>query len=155
MNLVAVAPVWLIAVLIVALAAAAIEDFIRLRISDVTSAIVALGAVAAMIAVGPPLSLWQNYAVFAMVLVFGTVAFSRGLMGGGDVKLLAALALWTDLRSGLWLVSAILMSGAVVAVGFLAVAFVHGGGIQAARKRRIPYGVAIAAGAGMMTAVFR
>lgn len=43
------------------------------------------------IEVGP---LMPRILIFACTLAFGFLAFTAGLLGGGDVKLMAALALW-------------------------------------------------------------
>jgi prepilin peptidase CpaA len=146
MNLIAVAPLWLIIVLALALVAGAAEDAARLRISNITCLVVAAGAIAAMVIAGGSISLWQNLALFAAILILGTFAFSAGWLGGGDVKLLAAVGLWVDLRSGVSLLTAILLSGGLVAIAFLAFRIVCREGIKSARQRRIPYGMAIALG---------
>ena len=153
MNLIATAPWWLAALLLVCLAAAAIEDFRRLRISNLTGAAVLAGALAAMAIAGLSLDLWQNFAVFVALLVLGTIAFGAGLMGGGDVKLLAALGLWVDLRGGVWLITAVFLAGGILALAY----------VLARRVRRsprasapaIPYGVAIAAGAAILMGLQR
>ena len=91
MNLVPHAPLWLLAILFAAMAAAAIEDFIRLRISNITCAAVFVAALVAMGLEGFSLVLWENAAVFAFLLICGTFLFATGKFGGGDVKLFAAL----------------------------------------------------------------
>ena len=48
MNLIVGSPVWLTILLALALAAAAIEDAVRLRISNLTCATVLIGAILAM-----------------------------------------------------------------------------------------------------------
>jgi len=144
-NLIAFAPPWVIWALIVALAAAAVEDGLRFRISNLTSAIIACGAVATMIAVGPSFAVWQNVVLMLVILAVGTAAFGAGLFGGGDVKLFAAVGLWLDLRGGLALVSAILLAGGGVAIAYLAARLVRRPA-GALRDRRVPYGIAIALG---------
>ena len=155
MNLIALAPLWLIWLLFAALIAAAVEDGIRLRISDWIPAIVLLGAIAAMFLAGPSISLWQNLLSFAIVLVLGTAAFSAGIFGGGDVKLLSAIALWVDLRSGFMLVTIILLAGAALAIIHLLPAMVSGRALRSVRATRIPYGIAIAAGVVVSMGLFR
>jgi prepilin peptidase CpaA len=145
MNLLVAAPVWLILVLIGAITAAAIEDAIRLRIHNATCAIVAAGAVAAMIAVGPTLALWQNMLVCAIILALGTAAFAGGLFGGGDVKLLASIGLWLDLKGGSILFMAVLLAGGLVAVAYLVANMLRRNN-PSVRSRRVPYGMAIALG---------
>ena len=44
MNLIPHAPLWLLAILLAAMAAAAVEDFLRLRISNITCAAVLVAA---------------------------------------------------------------------------------------------------------------
>lgn len=145
MNLLAAAPIWLILVLIGATAAAAIEDAVRLRINNITCAIIAAGAVGAMIAVGPSIALWQNMVVCAVILSLGTAAFAGGLFGGGDVKLLAAIGLWLDLKAGSVLFMAVLLAGGLVAVAYLIANMLRSSN-PGVRSRRVPYGLAIALG---------
>ena len=51
-------------------------------------------AVVAAVMAGPELALWQNLVVFLALLAVGTPMFAAGKLGGGDVKLLAAVGLW-------------------------------------------------------------
>lgn len=149
MNLIAGAPLWLLVILIVALVAAAIEDAARLRISNLTSLVVVAGALCAAIVEGPAWPLWQNLVVFIVILGLGTAAFGAGLLGGGDVKLFAALGLWVDLRTAVWLVALVLIAGGVVAIGYLlARPFRRDRG----KDRRVPYGIAIALGSFVLIA---
>ena len=84
MNLIIGSPWWLVALLMLALGAAAVEDALRFRISNLTCGAV-LGAALVAIAVhGFSPGLWQNAAVFAAILALGTLAFAAGWMGGGD-----------------------------------------------------------------------
>ena len=69
-------------------------------------------------------------------------AFAAGLLGGGDVKLLAASAIWVDLRHAVWLVALIFLAG-----GVLAILYLMSRPFRAQRSKRIPYGIAIAIGA--------
>jgi len=88
------APWWLAALLVLILLAAAVEDAVRFRISNITCLGVCCCAIVAMALNGFPLALWQNLVVFALVLTIGTAAFAAGWLGGGDVKLFAATCLW-------------------------------------------------------------
>jgi prepilin peptidase CpaA len=148
MNLVPTAPGWLLALLVLLLAAAAAEDAWRLRISNVTCLAVVILALVGAGVEGISASIWQNVAVLAVLLAVGTFAFSFGFLGGGDVKLLAALGLWTNFQGAVWLVAAVFIAG-----GMLAVLFIAGrrllriGRGKKRHERRIPYGLAIAAGA--------
>lgn len=150
MNLIVGAPWWLVALLATALIAAAIEDAVRLRISNVTCGSVLLLCVLAMTIRGFPVDLWRNVVVFGVVLAVGTLGFSARLLGGGDVKLFAAVALWTNFSAAIWLAAAVFLSGGALAVLFIL--------IRPMRRRTskpsgrygsygIPYGMAIVAGA--------
>lgn len=86
--------------------------------------------------------------VAAIVLLVATGLFATDLMGGGDVKLMSAAALWagTDLILPFLLTTALaggLLSTFVLLRLRLTVA---SGRPSAALQRRVPYGVAIAAG---------
>jgi prepilin peptidase CpaA len=85
--------------------------------------------------------------VAAAGFAVGFVLFARGLVGGGDVKLLSATMLW----AGATLVASQLIIMALVG-GALSVAAIA---IHYFRRRtadaaapKVPYGIAIAAGAG-------
>ena len=148
MNLVPTAPSWLLIILGLLLAAAAIEDAVRLRISNLTCLGVLVGALVAMALAGFDLRLWQNAANFAVLLAVGTPLFATGKIGGGDVKLLAALGLWFNLSGALWLIVAVFLAGGVFALLFILFRLLTGR--KYGREKRggvIPYGLAIVAGA--------
>jgi prepilin peptidase CpaA len=160
-NLAAQAPLWLALVFAVLLIVAAAQDALRLRISNVTVLLVIAAAVAAAVIAGLQIDLWQNLAVFFVLLVAGTPLFAAGKLGGGDVKLLAAVGLWFSIKSAAWMLIAVLLAGGVLAIVVLALrAFSWS---EAARERAvilrpkggIPYGVAIAAGALIAMALQR
>lgn len=153
LNLIAAAPSWLLILLACAIVAAAIEDGARLRISNLTILVVLAGAVVAVSVEGPTWMLWQNAAVFAVLLALGTAAFAGGWLGGGDVKLLAATGLWFDLGSAFWFIVLVFLAGGVVAICFLLSRVVRGRGFSESRRARIPYGIAIAVGALAMVAL--
>ena len=162
MKLAAEAPLWLALILALLLLAAAAEDAARLRISNITSALIlAMGLVAIMV-VGPERGVWQNFAVFGGLLAAGLPLFATGKFGGGDVKLLAVTGLWFDFQGGLLMLVTVLLAGGVLALLILALrAFFNWG--ESARTRvpmlgpgaGLPYGVAIAAGALIATTMLR
>jgi prepilin peptidase CpaA len=86
----------LLGCLAIALAYAAATDLKRRQIDNWLNAAIALAAPLYWWASG--LSLWPDVAFqigMALIVFFGfALVFARGGMGGGDVKLLAALALW-------------------------------------------------------------
>ena len=161
MNLAVEAPQWLALLLTVLLLAAAAEDSVRLRISNVTVLLVMVTAVIAAVVVGPELAVWQNVAVFAALLAVGTPMFAAGKLGGGDVKLLAAVGLWFDLKGALWMLLDVVLAGGILAI--LIIALRSLGWSEKMRRRAvilrpgggIPYGVAIAAGALIAMALQR
>ena len=128
----------------------------RLRISNLTCIAVAVAALVAMAFAGFPLALWQNVVVFALLLGAGTLLFASGKVGGGDVKLLAALGLWVDLRAGVSLLAAVFLAGGVLALGFIAARMMSGknsGSKDRGKRPGIPYGLAIVAGAALVFAI--
>jgi prepilin peptidase CpaA len=145
MNLIVSAPQWLAALLAAALLAGAAEDVLRLRISNITVLVVLAGAIAAMAFAGFHGSLWENAVVFAAILAVGTFAFARNWLGGGDVKLLAATGLWVGFAAAPWLLATIFLAGGAVAVVYIIIRKLRG--LKRSEANRIPYGVAIAAGA--------
>ena len=69
-------------------------------------------------------------------------AFYAGMMGGGDVKLAAALALWFSPSSTLKFLVLMSLAGGVLTLGVMALHRVK----QREGRPEIPYGVAIAFG---------
>lgn len=157
MNLFQLSPFWAVALLCVLLVVAAAEDSLRLRISNLTVLAVIVSAVIAVFAVGPVLALWENLLVFALVLAAGTPLFATGKVGGGDVKLLAAVGLWTDLERALMTIAAVFIAGGVLALIILIPRFVRRQPKEAARdsKKGVPYAVAITVGALIVLAFER
>jgi len=105
---------------------------------------IALGAVAFWIAVGLPV--WPEVALrlavaFVTFWVFAA-AFAMGAMGGGDVKLIAALALWLPWQAVLVLLFLMSIAGGVLTLGYL----IRHKLARREEKLEIPYGVAIAFG---------
>jgi prepilin peptidase CpaA len=151
MNLIHGSPIWLVAILFAALAAAAVEDFIRLRISNVTILVVLLTALIAMGLHGVSLAAWENAVVFLVLLGVGYLLFAAKKMGGGDVKLLAALGLWVNIAAAVWLVATALLAGGILALIYLAVRYrrIARSG-EKYKSKGIPYGIAIAAGAAII-----
>jgi prepilin peptidase CpaA len=150
MNLIVGAPWWLSTLLALVLCAAAVEDAVRLRISNLTCLAVIILALIAMAIHGFPPALWQNAVVFLLILVVGTAAFAARMLGGGDVKLLAALGLWMNFAGAVWLIAAVFLAGGVLAILFILTRPIRrrvSGSTEKSGSARIPYGLAIAAGA--------
>lgn len=147
MNLIGGSPAWLIAILIVALLAAAIEDVVRLRISNLSCAAVLISAILSMGLQGFPMTLWENVLVCCGILAIGTFAFSAGWLGGGDVKLLAAVGLWLDLRAAVGLIGTVFVAGGLVAAAYIMARRLRFDRDIKIRSGKVPYGVAIVVGA--------
>lgn len=151
MNLFATSAEWLLWPLVALLIGAAAQDAVQLKISNwITGFVVILAAAAAAVS-GVEIAIWQNLAAFAVVLTLGFALFSYGVLGGGDVKLLAAVALWTNGSTLLTLIASILLAGGILAIIIIALRmFAREGFWRHVRVLRpgsgIPYGIAIAAG---------
>ena len=83
-----------------------------------------------------------------VLLVVFAAAFALGMMGGGDVKLIAALGLWLSLEQLVGLLVWMAIGGGVLTLVMI---------VQHAVRRRpgrpeIPYGVAIVGAALMIVA---
>ena len=134
--------------LLMALAAtlvvAAVIDARTFTISNRLNAVVALGAPVYWLSIA--LTPWPGIAVqlAAGAIVFGLLAgaFYAGMMGGGDVKLAAALALWFTPAGTVKFLVLMSLAGGVLTLGLVA--------WHRAKRRegrpQVPYGVAIAVG---------
>jgi prepilin peptidase CpaA len=133
--------------------AAPVFDLLKYEIPDFLSiAIVAVAIIYGLVA--PDFGWLSHLASTALVFAVGLLAFARGWMGGGDVKLLTAIATWTGLE-GLLLqfVATALAGGGLALVLIAARSGLALAGVDAARVPRLlrrdaplPYGVAIAIG---------
>ncbi len=137
----------LLAALAIALLIAAFTDLRRRQIDNWLNAAIALAAPLFWLASGLTFfEIGYQLATALAALVVLAALFALGAMGGGDVKLLAALALWIK---PLWFLQLLIVMALVG--GLLTLVF---GAWHIARRRRdkiaIPYGVAIAS-AGLWT----
>ena len=99
--------------------------------------------------------------IAVLVLLIGFLLFAKGLIGGGDVKMLTAVSLWAgpELMGAFLLITA--GAGGVLAVVMIsrfhleAAVLAHRCGAvrlsEAITSRAMPYGAAIAAGAGYVS----
>ena len=147
------------------MATAAIEDFRRLIVPNFVPAGLCLLwpvhlATAPAVTVGAGL---VALGCAAAVLLAGALLFSRGLIGGGDVKLLAAATLWvgpgatpmllvlTGLLGGLLCLIVLSPLGAQIATAGQVVLDPSSGAAENKRALVVPYGVAIAGAALIVT----
>jgi len=132
--------VWLAAVLLVA----AIIDVRTFTISNRLNLTVALGAPLYWLSIAlvpwPGVAVQLGAAGIVFLLLAG--AFYAGMMGGGDVKLASALALWFSPGGTVKFLVLMSLAGGILTLGII--------GWHRANRREgrpeIPYGVAIAFG---------
>jgi len=135
----------LLLALAVTLVVAAVIDARTFTISNRLNAAVAAGAPLYWYSIA--LSPWPGIAIQlaagAIVFVLLAGAFYAGMMGGGDVKLAAALALWFSPAGTVKFLVLMSIAGGVLTLGII------GWHRMQSREGRpeIPYGVAIAFGA--------
>lgn len=128
------------AVLAALLLWAGVEDVRRRTIANAKNAAIALLAPVWWAAAG--LGVWPDMAVqlgigLSMLFLFA-LAFRAGMMGGGDVKMIAALALWFPWPRFLELLVVMSLAGGAITVAMLIERRWKGGDVE------VPYGVAIA-----------
>jgi len=133
-----------IALLAAAMVVAAVGDWRTRTIPNWLNGTIALLAIPFWWSVG--LGLWPGVAlqIGLAAAVFGlfAIAFRMGAMGGGDVKMAAALALWLPFAGVVKLLAIMSIAGGVLTVAMLAAHRMA----KAAGQPEIPYGIAIAFG---------
>ncbi len=133
----------LLVALAIALLIAAFTDLKSRRIANWLNGAIAIGAPgfwwASEMALWPDIALQLGVAIATFAAL--SILFAIRAMGGGDVKLLTALALWIEPMLFLKLLTMMALLGGVLTVGF--------GLWHMSRRRKdritIPYGVAISA----------
>ena len=135
----------LLAGLAIALIVAAISDIRERKIANWLNIAIAAGAPAFWVASG--LSFWPDMVIqlglaFVVFWAFAGL-FALGLLGGGDVKLLGALALWLSPLAFLDLLLVMAFVGGGIAVAFVVRRVIW----KPKTQGTIPYGVAITPGA--------
>ena len=146
---------FLLVVLAIILVVAAVIDVRTFTISNRLNAAVALMAPLYWWSIGLPL--WPDVAmqIGVALAVFAVLAltFYLGMMGGGDVKLAAALALWFSPLSTVKFLVIMSLAGGLLTVVVLIlhrrkVRRESADGIEKEKQKpEVPYGVAIAIGA--------
>ena len=144
----ALASTILLVVLGLILVSAGIEDARTREIANWKNAAIALLAVPWWIAGG--LSLWPGIAiqigVALTVFAVFAAAFHFGMMGGGDVKMIGALALWFPFQPLLTMLIIMSLAGGVITLLMLVDKWLR----KRSEQPEIPYGIAIAI-AGLLT----
>ncbi|TMJ11250.1 MAG: peptidase [Alphaproteobacteria bacterium] len=134
----------LIAILAAALAVAAFGDWRTRIIPNRLNAAIALLAIPYWWSTGVSLSpgILLHVAVAAAVFAIFTLAFVAKAMGGGDVKLVAAVALWLPPFAVVKLLLLMSIAGGLLTVAML----IRHRMSKRQEELEIPYGVAIAFG---------
>jgi len=94
------------------------------------------------IGLGPWPGVAQQIGLAAAVFALFAIAFRVGAMGGGDVKMAAALALWLPFAGIVKLLAVMSIAGGILTLAMLAAHRMA----KAAGRPEIPYGLAIAFG---------
>jgi prepilin peptidase CpaA len=140
-----------------AVAFAAAMDLLTMRIPNRISAVMVLAFFPLALLAGlSAADILNHLAAGLLMLVVGVLLFIPGWFGGGDAKLLAAIALWIGLDSLFPYILYVAVAGGMIATAFCSARSVplprmFLGEAWALRLHRhdtgIPYGLAIAAGA--------
>lgn len=138
----AVASLILLAVLGLILVSAGIEDARKREIANWKNAAIALLAVPWWIANALPL--WPDVAIqiglALVVFALFAAAFHFGLMGGGDVKMIGALALWFPFQPLVTMLIIMSLAGGAITLLMLIDKWLR----RQTAQPEIPYGIAIA-----------
>jgi prepilin peptidase CpaA len=137
-----IAPAILLVLLVLILVSAGIEDARIREISNWKNAAIALLAVPWWFAMG--LSPWPDMAIqlgIALgIFALFAAAFQFGMMGGGDVKMIAALALWFPFNQLVSLLIIMSLAGGAITLVMLIEKWVR----RRSEQPEVPYGIAIA-----------
>lgn len=130
---------------------AAVSDLRRLVIPNGVSGMLLIGGLFYIGIAGAP---WIEHIVaFVAVLILGYAVFALGVLGAGDGKLLAALALWLGPSGSLLLLFHTTLIGGLLALGWMMSGPARqaliglGVTVDPIPSARIPYGIAIAGAA--------
>lgn len=132
----------LLVVLGLILVSAGIEDARKREIANWKNAAIALLAVPWWIASGLPL--WPDVAIqigiAVAVFALFAAAFHFGMMGGGDVKMIGALALWFPFQPLLTMLIIMSLAGGAITLLMLIDKWLR----RQSGQPEVPYGIAIA-----------
>lgn len=132
----------LLVVLGLILVSAGIEDARKREIANWKNAAIALLAVPWWIAGGLPL--WPDVAIqigiAVAVFALFAAAFHFGMMGGGDVKMIGALALWFPFQPLLTMLIIMSLAGGAITLLMLIDKWLR----RQSGQPEVPYGIAIA-----------
>lgn len=132
----------LLAALCLLLVSAGIEDACGRTIANWKNAAIALLAIPYLIASG--LALWPDIAIqigiALIVFAVFVAAFHFGMMGGGDVKMIGALALWFPFNQLMTMLIVMSLAGGAITLIMLVDKWMR----RKTAQPEVPYGIAIA-----------
>jgi len=139
----------LLIVLSVLLIVVAVGDIRTRIIPNWLNGAIALLAIPFWFALGlGPQAILIQIGLSCTVLAVFAACFAIGMMGGGDVKLLAALALWLPFGNMLSLLVWMALAGGVLTLVMLVLKRIR----KTTERLEVPYGVAISAAALLLVA---
>ncbi|MBA4782482.1 MAG: prepilin peptidase [Rhizobiales bacterium] len=134
---------------------AAVSDLGSYTLPNHISVILIVGFLCVMALIQPPLSVFAwHFGVALLVFAVGFALFAFGILGGGDVKVVSALALWLGPNDFLNFFTLMAIFGGILALFLLifrrlpvSEKWLKNNAIKGLHDRNegIPYGVAIAA----------
>jgi prepilin peptidase CpaA len=143
------------------LAWAACNDAVEFKIPNSVSLGIAALYPLYVVTAAAPVAWIQGLAVALVIFAIGLGLYAGGVTGGGDVKMLSAAALWAGPKMILPMLVVMSLTGGAMALLFIAAGWFArrraAVGVDAsltaaayAAPARLPYGVAIAAGASLV-----
>ena len=139
-----------IALILLALTASWLDITVR-RLPNWLGILTLLVGIAATIIIAGPWVIGSHLAHALMALLAGMVLFRLGVVGGGDAKFYAAVASWFGLSDAPGLLLAVSLSGLLIFLAWFIWRRARKKPIRApssaSNSDKLPYGIAIAAGA--------
>ena len=128
--------------------AGALLDILTRRLPNILCGLMVIAGLVLAAWIGGLSALGLHLAHAALALVVGYLLFVAGVFGGGDGKFYAAVAAFFPVAQMLSIFVLITVAGLVLAMGWFGLKrFARGGNKDKENFGKLPYGVAIAAGA--------
>lgn len=129
-------------------------DIRERRLPNWLCGVLVVGGLIAAFVTGGTNGLFLHALHMILALMAGAGLFALGMIGGGDAKFYAAIAAWFDLNRVWALALTIVISGSLMAIGWLTTRRLVGKPVRASAnaspEHKLPYGVAIALGAAAL-----
>ena len=145
----------LVLVMLAVLIGAAIEDGHHRMIADTWSVLV-IGLFIADAVAARHFPMWDQLAAPLVVFAVGLLAFHLGLMGGGDIKLISAVSMWTGLAGIPVFLCGTFLAGGALAIYAFAIAMMQQRSwrVAIAAVNPLPYAAAIFVGGLLWSQLF-